>query len=200
MKILHRIVTLAALAIPLFPLQSAAQATPATTPAAAGRTVLGRETPPEALLVIDDVVIGTGLSMSEEDLEALNISSLEILRGPTAVKLYGESASKGAVLIRTYVPRADDTPQGQPGGRNGLGGGGGDGRGRAGGGAAGRNQPLMVVDGVVLGRTGALKANVLKNFDVKSIEVVKAKDAASVYGDRGANGVIMINTKAGRKK
>ena len=35
--------------------------------------------------------------------------------------------------------------------------------------------------------------------DIESIEVLKDASATAIYGNRGANGVIMITTKKGRK-
>jgi TonB-dependent SusC/RagA subfamily outer membrane receptor len=55
----------------------------------------------------------------------------------------------------------------------------------------GMGQPLFVIDGVPLQITGSLPVN---PRDVESIEILK--DAStSLYGVRGANGVIVIATK-----
>ena len=73
----------------------------------------------------------------------------------------------------------------------------------------GNNQPLYVVDGVVidnsvLGSAGAWGGrdfgDGISNInpdDIESVSVLKGPNAAALYGQRGANGVILINTKTG---
>ena len=56
------------------------------------------------------------------------------------------------------------------------------------------NDPLYVVDGLPQGDIGWLNAR-----DIESIEVLKDASAAAIYGARGANGVIMVTTKRGKK-
>jgi TonB-dependent starch-binding outer membrane protein SusC len=56
----------------------------------------------------------------------------------------------------------------------------------------GNNEPLTIIDGYV-GELGLLNPN-----DVESITVLKDVQAA-IYGARGANGVILITTKTGKK-
>ena len=56
--------------------------------------------------------------------------------------------------------------------------------------------PLYVVDGVPY--DGALSS--ISNQDIASITVQKDAAAASLYGSRAANGVVMITTKQGSKK
>ncbi len=55
--------------------------------------------------------------------------------------------------------------------------------------------PLWVVDGVVIG--GGI--DFLNPNDIKSIEVLKDAASTAIYGARGANGVIIVTTKSGRK-
>ncbi len=52
-------------------------------------------------------------------------------------------------------------------------------------------QPIFVVDGMQVGSIAEINPN-----DVKSITVLKDA-AASIYGIRGANGVIQVTTKSG---
>ncbi|MBS1564648.1 MAG: SusC/RagA family TonB-linked outer membrane protein, partial [Bacteroidetes bacterium] len=59
----------------------------------------------------------------------------------------------------------------------------------------GDNSPLYVVDGVVV--ENAL--SVVGPQDIQTIDVLKDAAAAAIYGARGANGVIVITTKAGRQ-
>ena len=56
-------------------------------------------------------------------------------------------------------------------------------------------QPLYVVDGIAY--SGAI--NAINPDDIESITVLKDASAGALYGARGANGVIVINTKRGRQ-
>lgn len=58
----------------------------------------------------------------------------------------------------------------------------------------GNNDPLYVVDGFV----GA-DFNALNPQDIDDIQVLKDASATAIYGSRGANGVILISTKKGKK-
>ena len=57
------------------------------------------------------------------------------------------------------------------------------------------NDPLVVLDGIPL-VNGGTAFNINPN-DIASVEVLKDAAATSIYGSRGANGVILINTKRG---
>lgn len=59
----------------------------------------------------------------------------------------------------------------------------------------GKNEPLWVVDGVVVDNGGI---GYLNQDDIESIEVLKDGAAAAIYGTRAAAGVILISTKKGR--
>lgn len=61
--------------------------------------------------------------------------------------------------------------------------------------ASGGNQPLYVVDGYPL--DGGI--NNFNPNDIASIDVLKDASATAIYGIRGANGVVIITTKKGRK-
>ncbi|AOW09328.1 SusC/RagA family TonB-linked outer membrane protein [Flavobacterium gilvum] len=74
------------------------------------------------------------------------------------------------------------------------------------------NEPLYVIDGVLIyndnnnGTAGVSNAgagvNVLSTIspgDIESIEVLKDASATAIYGSRGANGVVLITTKKGIK-
>ena len=58
----------------------------------------------------------------------------------------------------------------------------------------GNNNPLYVVDGLVVGNINNLNAS-----DISSMEVLKDASATAIYGNRGANGVVLITTKSGSK-
>lgn len=76
------------------------------------------------------------------------------------------------------------------------------------------NEPLYVIDGVpfnsqtmssgdvtggILPGANLSPLSFLNPGDIESIEVLKDADATSIYGTRGANGVVLITTKRGRK-
>lgn len=60
-------------------------------------------------------------------------------------------------------------------------------------GTVGNNDPLYIIDGVPSQRQGNLNPN-----DIESLQVLKDASAASIYGSRAANGVIIITTKQGK--
>ncbi|OBW42456.1 A-macroglobulin complement component [Chryseobacterium sp. MOF25P] len=55
--------------------------------------------------------------------------------------------------------------------------------------------PLYVIDGVV---SNATQFRNLNSNDINSVSVLKDAAATSIYGNRGSNGVIIINSKNGR--
>ncbi|KQM75265.1 SusC/RagA family TonB-linked outer membrane protein [Pedobacter sp. Leaf216] len=59
------------------------------------------------------------------------------------------------------------------------------------------SDPLYVVDGFPLG-TGV--GNNLNSADIESITILKDAASTSVYGSRGANGVVLITTKSGKRE
>lgn len=61
-------------------------------------------------------------------------------------------------------------------------------------GAFGGNEPLVIVDGYPVGNV-----NFLNPEDIESTTVLKDASAASIYGARAANGVIVYTTKRGKK-
>ncbi|KAF5067180.1 SusC/RagA family TonB-linked outer membrane protein [Petrimonas sp.] len=64
------------------------------------------------------------------------------------------------------------------------------------------NQPLIVIDGFPMqggyGKEVSPLA-LLNSADIKSIDVLKGVSATSIYGSRGSNGVILINTMSGEQ-
>jgi len=69
------------------------------------------------------------------------------------------------------------------------------------------NQPLYVVDGMIItsqdqGTNTNHPTNPISdlNFDdIESIQVLKDASSAAIYGSRGSNGVVIITTKTGKK-
>ena len=70
------------------------------------------------------------------------------------------------------------------------------------------NSPLYVIDGIPV-RSGTINSmssdagldimSTINNSDIESITVIKDAAAASLYGSRAANGVILITTKKGKE-
>jgi len=76
----------------------------------------------------------------------------------------------------------------------------------------GGNSPLYIIDGVPYSSEEigngmsmsvmSMNTNPLNNInptDIESLEVLKDADATAIYGSRGANGVVLITTKKGKK-
>lgn len=78
----------------------------------------------------------------------------------------------------------------------------------------GNNEPLYVVDGVIISSAGEDAAsagggndlqesqnglNGINPRDIESIEILKDASATAIYGSRGANGVVLITTKKGKE-
>lgn len=59
------------------------------------------------------------------------------------------------------------------------------------------NNPLYVLDGIPLAEGSGV--NDFNPSDIESIEVLKDASATAIYGSRGANGVILVTTKKGKK-
>nr|WP_084406882.1 SusC/RagA family TonB-linked outer membrane protein [Pedobacter panaciterrae] len=73
------------------------------------------------------------------------------------------------------------------------------------------NDPLYIIDGVIYPSAKissnssasiiaeASPLSMINPSDIESIEVLKDADATAIYGSRGANGIILITTKNGKK-
>ncbi|HEX6940588.1 MAG TPA: SusC/RagA family TonB-linked outer membrane protein [Longimicrobiales bacterium] len=100
-------------------------------------------------------------------------------------------------LIQGKVAGVDVVDTGEPGGGIAI-------RIRGGSSVTSSNEPLFVVDGVPLQIGGGISAgrnplNFLNPDDIASITVLKDASATAIYGSRGSNGVILIETKTGRQ-
>ncbi len=58
------------------------------------------------------------------------------------------------------------------------------------------SSPLVVIDGIAVGNDGDFLSSLDMN-DVASVQVLKDASSAAIYGSRGANGIILIETKDG---
>ncbi len=113
-------------------------------------------------------VTGALSSVKGEDLTKLSISR-------TDQALQGQMAG---VMVQNSVAAPGESPNIIIRGGNSL---------------KGENAPLVVIDGVLGGDLSLIDPN-----DITSIEVLKDASSTSIYGSRGANGVIMVTTKRGQ--
>ncbi|MBW8360013.1 MAG: SusC/RagA family TonB-linked outer membrane protein [Weeksellaceae bacterium] len=74
------------------------------------------------------------------------------------------------------------------------------------------NEPLYIIDGVpvlsespaklglsVFPYSGVNPLNAISPNDIESVEILKDADGTAIYGSRGANGVVLVTTKRGKK-
>jgi len=126
---------------------------------------------------------------------AQTVSAETVTRGSTASFETALQGNLSGVNIST---------SGQPGGKSNV-------QIRGIGSINGSTQPLYVLDGVPMNTDATLRAGddmvgavaynpltTINSEDIKSITVLKDAAAASLYGSRAANGVILITTKKGK--
>lgn len=145
---------------------------------------------------LDDVIVVAYGTMSESDFTG----SASQIKGERIAAASKESLDKGMMGKIAGVRISSDN--GDPGA-------GGNVQIRGVGSISAGTSPLYVIDGVVISTdtendiqvgyrsTGIL--NTLNPDDIESMTVLKDAAAASLYGSRAANGVILITTKRGKK-
>lgn len=146
---------------------------------------------------IDDVIV---VAYGTASKAAFTGSAIQV-KGDDIAKMSKESIDKGMVGKISGVRVSSDT--GDPGSK-------GDMQIRGVGSISGSTEPLYVIDGVVISNasthydinvgyksTGVL--NTINPDDIESITVLKDAAAASLYGSRAANGVVVITTKRGKQ-
>ncbi len=143
------------------------------------------------------VVVGYGTQKRAELTGAISSISPSFLEQPTS--------SFDNLLNGSISGLAITETSGQPGASSTI-------KIRGGNSITGGNDPLYVIDGFIWyndntsTRTGAGKIDgglnplsFINPQDIESIEVLKDVSASAIYGSRGANGVIIITTKKGKK-
>jgi TonB-linked SusC/RagA family outer membrane protein len=118
------------------------------------------------------VVTGAISSVKAADLESMPINRVEqALQGRTSgvnvSSSNGQPGSASTIRIRGYSTFASN----------------------------GNNDPLWVVDGVIVDNGGI---GYINQNDIESIEVLKDAASQAIYGARAANGVIIVSTKKGK--
>jgi len=126
-----------------------------------------------------------------EDIQTEEISSVEVIKGKQAVLAYGEKAENGVVVITSKaendkveldtevisLKRLDASADEAVIKIKGKG---------------GEGQPLYVVDGEELSDK---EFQEVRSKDIEEINVLKGNDAIEKYGEKGKNGVILIELK-----
>lgn len=147
-----------------------------------GKSVINLKMMPDITALEEIVVVGYGeqkksvvtgaiSSVKAEDLESMPINRVEqALQGRTSgltiASSSGQPGSGATVRVRGITSLND-----------------------------GANNPLWVVDGVVVDNGGI---GYLNQSDIASIEVLKDAASQAIYGARAASGVILITTKKGQ--
>ncbi|MCB0458585.1 MAG: TonB-dependent receptor [Flavobacteriaceae bacterium] len=152
-----------------------------------------------------EVVIGVqsyfeiALTESQENLDEIVIIGYGTTRKENLTGSVG--SVKGEALVNIPSSRIDQVLQGRISGvhvtqTNGAPGASSIIRIRGGNSIQGNNDPLYVIDGFIAGNDFNL--NNLNSSDIQSVEILKDATAVSIYGTRGANGVVLITTKTGK--
>ncbi|SHG37416.1 SusC/RagA family TonB-linked outer membrane protein [Chryseobacterium vrystaatense] len=140
------------------------------------------QTIPKDTVKIDEVVV---VAFGKQKREAIagsvtKIDAKELANVQSSNMITSLSGKIGGVQITTNSGQPGDPPQVRFRGLGSL---------------SSSNNPLYVVDGMPFGGN----INSLNNNDIESITFLKDASASALYGSRGANGVVMITTKRGKK-
>ncbi|HEX7090848.1 MAG TPA: SusC/RagA family TonB-linked outer membrane protein [Longimicrobiales bacterium] len=141
---------------------------------------------PEALALRGIVVVGYGQQRARDVTGSVELVSVEEFNTGRVI-----SAEQ---LIAAKVAGVNVIDTGEPGGGISL-------RVRGGTSVTSSNEPLIVVDGIPLAIGGGLSMgrnalNFLDPNDIASVTLLKDASATAIYGSRGANGVLLIQTKS----
>lgn len=119
----------------------------------------------DTLVIVDGKEISGGLDAASLDPDA--IKSVEVLKDETATNRYGEKGRNGVLLIT--LKDAEEVKQKQ------------------------KASPLVIVDGDEI--PGGLEAASLDPNAIKSTVVLKDEKATDLYGEKGKDGVVLIELK-----
>lgn len=154
----------------------------------AGRSEINVDLKPKMSDAKEVVVVGYGTKTRREISSSIgSVAAKDITATPVAD---AAQALQGRVAGLTVIQNS-----GAPGGSGGT-----SIRIRGISSVTGSNNPLIVLDGFPLpDQTADNVLNSLSPNEIESIDVLKDAAAASIYGVRGSNGVVMINTKRGKE-
>ena len=146
--------------------------------AVAGKTTINVTLTEETIGIEEVVAIGYGTQKKSTltgSLSSLNVEKLNAKHSQNLTNLLkGEAA--GVVVEQANVPGETAKIR-----IHGLG-------------TINNNDPLWIVDGVPSGALNQINPN-----DIESLTVLKDAASTAIYGARGANGVILVTTKKGKK-
>jgi TonB-linked SusC/RagA family outer membrane protein len=126
-------------------------------------------------------VIVVGVAVKKKDLTGAvsSINATEIQKTPTtSINQALQGKMPGARIVSSPQPGADASIKIR--GNNSM--------------QYGTN-PIFVVDGTIL----ESNFNTLNPDDIESVQVLKDASATAIYGSRGANGVVLVTTKKGKR-
>ncbi len=147
----------------------------------AGKTTIDIVMEEDATALEDVVVIGYG-TVKRRDLTG-SVASV------TGDKLAMNPVSNVAQALQGQLPGVQVTSQdGRPGASMSI-------RVRGGNSITQSNDPLFIVDGVQVSSIDDIPAD-----NIESLDVLKDAASTAIYGARGANGVILITTKGGKRE
>jgi TonB-linked SusC/RagA family outer membrane protein len=151
------------------------------------RTTVDVQLAPDQKMLNEVVVVGYGVQKKSDLTGAVGTVKAEALQERPAASL-----NQGLAGRITGVNVSVNS--GRPGGRSNI-------RIRGNTSVSVANNPLYVIDGVILNATGLANGSTpidyLNPNDIASVEVLKDASATAIYGARGANGVILVTTKRG---
>lgn len=134
----------------------------------------------DAQLLADVVVIGYGTA-KKSDLTG-SVSNVKMSDISTTSSLSIDNSLQGRIAGADFLPT-----DGDPGSTTSI-------RIRGTRSISASNEPLIIVDGVM---DAVSSLNDINPEDIAAISVLKDASSTAIYGSRGANGVIIITTKAG---
>jgi TonB-dependent SusC/RagA subfamily outer membrane receptor len=135
------------------------------------------------LLVIDAVIKGTFTDFKKIDqwLKPEDVQSINVLKGTLATELYGAIGKNGVIEITTKKKLENATVKTDIAEKPNL---------------SGYENYLIVLDGVLMNEMKSVQLDSLVlPGDILHINVLKGPAASVLYGEKGKNGVIEINTK-----
>lgn len=150
----------------------------------------------EDITSLKEVVVNAGYYTVTRETQTGNIAKIEsadIRKQPVSNPLMAVQARMAGVVVLPATGMTGSAMRVQIRGQNSL--------------RTDGNYPLYIIDGVPLDSRpiesinaaffGFDPLNTLNPSNIESIEILKDADATSIYGSRGANGVILITTKKG---
>ncbi|WP_395276120.1 SusC/RagA family TonB-linked outer membrane protein [Halalkalibaculum sp. DA384] len=155
-----------------------------------GRTTIDVSMTSEAIMGEDIVVVGYGTQQKSDLTGSVGTVDEEVLQERPSTNVSQALAGR--------VSGVDvSLNSGEPGGSPTI-------RIRGSSSVSNTNDPLYVVDGVMLNvermQSGTHAINSIPPSSIESIEVLKDASATAIYGARGANGVVLITTKKGTRE